>query len=156
MKIRTALPSDCDAVLRLTLRLAEHGTPVGRDRQQVERADLASVAAALAVGAADCQLLVAEANGETVGFVHAKTVVDYYTQQPIGHVSDLVVAEHAQGQGVATALLEAAQDWASGRGYSLMQLYVLPENAGARAVYERAGYRPEWIKYVRPLPSGAA
>jgi GNAT superfamily N-acetyltransferase len=46
---------------------------------------------------------------------------------------------------------EAAEAWALARGYSMMQLYVLPENSGARKLYERAEYRPEWIKYVRPL-----
>lgn len=33
-----------------------------------------------------------------------------------------------------------------------MQLFVLPENAAARRLYERQGYRTEWLKYVRPLP----
>ena len=50
------------------------------------------------------------------------------------------------------ALLQAAQDWAGARGYGLMQLFVLPENAAARRLYERQGYRTEWLKYVRPLP----
>ena len=35
----------------------------------------------------------------------------------------------------------------------MMQLYVLPENVSARALYERMGYRVEWIKLVSPLGS---
>ena len=54
-------------------------------------------------------------------------------------------------EGVGEALVQAAQAWARCRGYRMMQLYVLPGNAGARRLYERMGYRAEWLKYVKPL-----
>jgi len=151
MHIRPVAASDRQAVLQLAARLAEHGTPAGRDRRQVAAADASAIAAAMDDPSPLAVLLVAEADGQLLGFVHARTVVDYYTQQQIGHVSDLVVAAHAQGRGLGRELLDAAQAWAAGRGYSMMQLFVLPENSGARALYEQAGYRLEWMKYVRPL-----
>lgn len=152
MQIRPATAADREAVLALVPRLAECGTPPGRDRRQIEQVDLRSIAAALTACAPDSALLVAEAQARVLGFIQVRTVVDYYTQAPIGHVSDVVVAAHAQGQGVGEALLQAAQDWASARDYRLMQLLVLPEDAAARRLYERQGYRAEWLKYVRPLP----
>jgi len=151
MKIRPAAATDRPVVLQLARRLAEQGTPPNRDRQQVAAADQKSIAAAMDGPSPMAELLVAEADGQVVGFVHVKTVLDYYTQEQIGHVSDLVVASHAEGRGIGRALLEAAQSWAVGRGYSLMQLFVLPENSGARTLYEGTGYRAEWIKYVRAL-----
>ena len=153
MKIRPVAAGDRSAVLQLARRLAEQGTPPGRDQQQVQAADEKSIEAAMDSPSPLAQLLVAEADGQVLGFVHVKTVLDYYTQQQIGHVSDLVVAAHAEGCGLGRALLDAAQSWARGRGYSMMQLFVLPENSGARALYEGTGYRAEWIKYVRALPS---
>ena len=152
MKIRPVAATDRSAVLHLARRLAEQGTPADRDRRQVEAADEKSIAAAMDSPSPLSELLVAEADGQLVGFVHVKTVLDYYTQEQIGHVSDLVVAAHAQGRGLGRALLDAAHSWAIGRGYSMMQLFVLPENSGARALYEGSGYRAEWLKYVRALP----
>lgn len=152
MQIRRATAADREAILALVPRLAECGTPAGRDRQQIEHVDLRTVAAALTAPAPDSAILVAEAPAGVLGFIHVRTVVDYYTQSPIGHVSDVVLDAQAQGQGVDEALLKAAQDWASARGYRLMQLFVLPENDGARRLYERMGYRTEWLKYIRPLP----
>lgn len=151
MTIRLATSRDRIAVLELAKRLAEQGTPAGRERRQVEAADAQSIAAAIDSPSPDAALLVSDEEGTILGFVHIKTVVDYYTQQPIGHVSDLVVAAQAQGQGLGRVLLDAAQSWATERGYTMMQLYVLPENTAARALYERSDYRAEWIKYVRRL-----
>ena len=151
MHIRPVTPNDRVAVLRLSRRLAEQGTPAGRDRTQIEWADAKSIATAMDQPSPQAQVLVAELGGEVVGFIHVKTALDYYTDKPIGHVSDLVVATKAQGLGLGRTLLEAAASWAKSQGYAMMQLFVLPENAGARGLYEHTGYRPEWIKYVRPL-----
>lgn len=151
MNIRPARPGDRNEVLQLVPRLAEQGTPAGRDRQQIAAVDLETIAAVLEQRPPQAEVLVAEADGRVLGFVHVRTVVDYYTQKPIGHVSDLVVAERAQGAGVGRALLDAAHVWARAQGYSLMQLFVLPENVDARRLYERMDYHAEWIKYVRPL-----
>lgn len=151
MIIRPVEARDREAVLKLTARLAQTGTPPGRDQAQVEAADRDSIAGALDSPSALAQIFVAEDKGRVLGFVHAKTVVDYYTQQQIGHISDLVVDANAQGGGIGRGLVAAAQNWALERGYPMMQLFVLPENVGARALYERTGYRPEWIKYVMPL-----
>jgi N-acetylglutamate synthase-like GNAT family acetyltransferase len=105
MNIRPAVTDDRVAVLQLTRRLAEQGTPAGRDEQQVAAADAKAIAAAVDSLSPQAQLLVAESDVGVVGFVHVKTVVDYYTQEPVGHVSDLVVAANAQGRGVGRALL---------------------------------------------------
>ena len=51
------------------------------------------------------------------------------------------VAPEARGQGVAAALLEAALDWARGRGARALQLGVVCGNDAARRLYERAGFR---------------
>lgn len=152
MNIRPASITDRDAILALVPRLTDDCVPPGRDREQIRAVDTATIAAVIAQRGPGAELLVAEDGDRIVGFVHVMTVTDYYTQAPIGHVSDLVVAGEAERRGVGRALIEAAQAWARGRGYRMMQLFVVPEKLGARALYERMGYRAEWIKYVAPLP----
>ncbi|MGJ4728999.1 GNAT family N-acetyltransferase [Luteimonas sp. SDU101] len=155
MHIRNATPTDRDAILALVPRLADHGTPFGRNHDAIVAVDIQTVANAIEQRDTEVEVLVAEDESGIVGFVHVRTVIDYYTQAPIGHVSDIVVAEGTEGRGVGRALIAAAQDWACGKGYRMMQLYVLPENVSARALYERMGYRVEWIKLVSPLgPKG--
>lgn len=46
----------------------------------------------------------------------------------------------ARGQGVAGALIDALVRWAAGAGRTVLALAVMPDNARARRVYERAGF----------------
>ena len=57
----------------------------------------------------------------------------------------------ARGRGVGETLLAAAEQWARGLGYSLLTLNVFIENTRARALYERAGFGAETIRYVKAL-----
>ena len=66
------------------------------------------------------------------------------------HVADvgLMVAFDARRQGVGTALLEAAVDWAREAGVRKLELHVFPWNEAAIALYdafgfEREGYRKQ-------------
>ena len=68
---------------------------------------------------------------------------DYYTRGEAGHIADIIVAPEARGRGVGETLLAAAEQWARGRGYSLLTLNVFIENTRARALYERAGFGAE-------------
>jgi ribosomal protein S18 acetylase RimI-like enzyme len=151
MNIRPATIADLAAVLALVPRLAATGSPPGRDAQQIEASDIESVTRALQRPAADEVLLVVEDAGGLLGLIHVKTVVDYFTQQPIAHVSDVVVAASAEGRGIGKALMHAAEDWARDQGYAMVQLHVLVDNARARSMYERLGYSAEWLKYIKRL-----
>jgi ribosomal protein S18 acetylase RimI-like enzyme len=151
MNIRAATTEDREAILALVPRLTQHGTPPGRDARQIAATDLQAIAAAIDARTAETHLLVAEHADSIVGFIHVKTVTDYYTQRPVGHISDIVVASQAEGRGVGRALIAAAEDWARSRGYALMQLNVLVGNTAARSLYEHLGYAAEWLKYVKPL-----
>jgi GNAT superfamily N-acetyltransferase len=151
VKIRPAAHDDRSAVLALVPRLAATGVPPGRDAAQVESSDLHSITQALTTPASGEALLVAEHDGRIHGFIHLKTVVDYFTQQPIAHVADVVVAAVAEGKGVGKDLMRAAEDWARSCGYGLVQLHVLVDNARARTLYEKLGYSAEWLKYIKRL-----
>jgi RimJ/RimL family protein N-acetyltransferase len=61
------------------------------------------------------------------------------------HVADLglMVADGARGQGVGTALLEAAVAWASESGIRKLELHVFPWNEPAMRLYEKFGFERE-------------
>jgi RimJ/RimL family protein N-acetyltransferase len=61
------------------------------------------------------------------------------------HVADvgLMVAHDARRQGVGTALLRAAADWARGAGIRKLELHVFPWNEAAIALYDAFGFERE-------------
>ena len=64
------------------------------------------------------------------------------------HVADvgLMVALDARRQGVGTALLEAAVDWAREAGIRKLELHVFPWNEAAIALYEAFGFEREGFR----------
>jgi RimJ/RimL family protein N-acetyltransferase len=73
-----------------------------------------------------------------------------------GHVADvgLMVAAGHRREGVGTALLDAAEDWARGAGIRKLELHVFPHNEAALALYEHAGYRREGYREAHFQRSG--
>jgi RimJ/RimL family protein N-acetyltransferase len=61
------------------------------------------------------------------------------------HVADvgLMVALEARRQGVGTALLQAAVDWARESGVCKLELHVFPWNEAAIALYDAFGFERE-------------
>jgi RimJ/RimL family protein N-acetyltransferase len=61
------------------------------------------------------------------------------------HVADvgLMVALDARRQGVGTALLQAAVDWAQATGIRKLELHVFPWNEAGIALYETFGFERE-------------
>jgi ribosomal protein S18 acetylase RimI-like enzyme len=153
VRIRVARPSDRDFILRLAPRLAEgFPLPSWRTQEEVARAESATLVTALGGDSPEGMLLVAETgDGEPVGFVFLDREIDYFRQVPHGHVETIAVAVEAEGQGVGSALLEAAERWAREQGLGWLTLNVFAGNARARQVYERHGYAPESLRYVKVL-----
>jgi RimJ/RimL family protein N-acetyltransferase len=65
------------------------------------------------------------------------------------HVADLglMVAEGRRRQGVGTALIEEALNWARGAGIRKVELHVFPHNEPAIALYEKLGFRREGYRH---------
>ena len=62
------------------------------------------------------------------------------------HISDLYVEESCRRAGVATALVEDALALARARGLGCVTLEVETDNAGARRLYEKLGFRGESLR----------
>lgn len=151
-RIVPAERDDREWLLPLSARLHDFGPPDYRPREQMDRAVAASIEAALLAPEDGQVVLVARDLDDTpLGFVHLHPAQDFFTAETHGHVSDIVVAPGAEGRGVGTALMAAAEDWARSRGYRLLTLNVFGENRRARAMYDRLGYRADTTKMVKVL-----
>jgi len=82
------------------------------------------------------QVWVAVQGGEVVG----DAIVLYRRGFESARLYSMVVHPSRRGQGVARALLEAAEEGARERGCIVMRLEVREDNAPAIALYRRAGY----------------
>lgn len=148
--IRPATPAD-EAFIRAVMpRLVEFGPPAWREAAQLTATDVAVLLTSLREPTPQRQVLVAEQAGRPLGLLHLTVATDFYQQQH-AHVADLAVAAEAEGQGIGRALLQYAEDWARNEGFPWLTLSVFAQNERARAVYERAGFQQDIIKYLKVL-----
>ena len=152
MLIRLANPADADAILVLVPRLASSFTPPPwREPAAMTATDLDVIAEALRSVGDDPAVFVAEVDGDVAGFVHVRSLEDYYRRRCHGHVADLVVAPAFEGRGVATALLARAEEWSRAQGYDWMTIGVFEENVRAEGLYQKLGYRRDIIRLLKVL-----
>ncbi|MCC3160833.1 GNAT family N-acetyltransferase [Hymenobacter sp. 15J16-1T3B] len=148
--IRPATPAD-EAFIRAVMpRLVEFGPPAWRDPAQLTATDVAVLLESVRAPTPQRQVLVAERHGRPLGLLHLTVLTDFYQQQH-GHVADLAVAAEAEGQGIGRALLSYAESWARALGFPWLTLSVFAQNERARAVYERAGFEQDIVKYLKVL-----
>jgi RimJ/RimL family protein N-acetyltransferase len=137
VSVRAAREDDLDAMVELTVAVAEEGrwigteAPVDRERRrQRYAADLQRD---------DVGVFVAEAGGQLVG--HIGLILAGYGVADLG----MLVAAGWRGRGVGSALLRAGIDWARQAGAHKVALQVWPHNAAAIALYERFGFQREGL-----------
>ena len=144
LSVRRATPNDASAILGFIRGLAEF-----------EREPASSVKVTEAEIVRDgfgdrpsFEVLIAEQNGEPVGF--ALFFMNYSTWEGTSglYIEDLFVDESARGTGAGRALMAAASAVARERGCARLELSVLDWNP-ARAFYERLGmsHQQKWLPY---------
>jgi ribosomal protein S18 acetylase RimI-like enzyme len=77
---------------------------------------------------------------EPVGVLSAYVGFSTFAAQPLVNIHDVSVLATARGEGVATALLAAAEKHARAIGCISMTLEVRGDNATAKRVYKRHGF----------------
>jgi GNAT superfamily N-acetyltransferase len=110
------------------------------------------------VAAHDGAIFMAEIDGAVVGFICVVAAMPPGApDDPAAYawVHDVFVLPEHRRQGVATALLSAAEQFGLARGAREMRLGVIDRNADARALYARRGFRDYVRVLTKPLgPDG--
>ena len=84
--------------------------------------------------------LVAEAGGRVVGYIRLRPATRLRENAHVLAIVGLAVDPGARGQGIAAALLAAAEQYARARGGRKLSLRVLGTNEPALRLYERSGF----------------
>src|SRR5258706_5129709 len=151
---RKATSEDIPFVEQNAYRLLEFGPPEWRqaDHMLMINADIKHNTAAILSGDPDIEVYIAiDENGIPCGFLHLTMQTDYYTGERHAHITDIVVIKSAEGKGIGKLLMAKADDWAKEKKARWITLNAFEDNKHAKAVYEKSGYRKEWIKYLKPL-----
>ena len=152
IRIRPARVDDKEFIISLLPRLVEFGPPPWRDVVQMTATDTQVLSERLSTQVPGAAIFIAEdENGTPLGFIHLRTVTDYYTREAHGHIADIVVASEGEGRGVGRALMAKGEEWARGQGYRWLTLSVFVQNLHAREVYKRLGYGEDIMNYVKEL-----
>ena len=103
--------------------------------------------------AADVVVLVAERNGEVLGYTYAGVEGHDWMalRGPAGVLYDIVVDPAHRGQEVGRMLLEATIATLEVRGAPRVVLSTAERNATAQRLFERAGFRRTMIEMTREL-----
>jgi len=97
--------------------------------------------------------IVAERGGEVVGNAGCHPPPHVRRRHTAG--VGMAVAQHAQGQGVGTALMAAIVDWADNWAQLLrLELTVYTDNAAAIALYRKFGFVEEGVHRAYAIRDG--
>ena len=98
--------------------------------------------------------LVAEEDGEVVGFVNANFRPQLHHLAPVGTIDELVVDASRRGRRIGEQLVEAVLAEARRRGADVVEVMTHERRERARAFYRRCGFEATSIKLVHPLGAG--
>jgi GNAT superfamily N-acetyltransferase len=130
MKIRSMAKQDQPKVSELAAQL---GYPV-QARDLAERFELVQ-------SSEEYALLVAESSDQkVVGYLQINTEPKTLLAGPRADVAALVVDEHHRGQGVGSALLKAAKEWAKQNKFEAIRVRSNAKRTDAHRFYLRQGF----------------
>ena len=88
--------------------------------------------------------LVAEVDGEVVGFAHYRSHVDTFSTGRDWFLDDLFTAPAARGKGIATELIEHLKTLTDG---GTLRWITGEDNTTAQSVYNKLAKRTTWVTY---------
>lgn len=145
--VRPATSQDFEAVITL---LAELGRPAVDPGDADHRAAFDRY-----LTRPDTAALVAELDGEIVGFLDLEYRQRLNVIAPQAWIPDLIVSESVRSRGVGSALLTAAAGLARDRGCFGMELESASWRTRAHAFYEREGWTRSGLSFTKPLTDTA-
>ncbi|MDZ5668953.1 GNAT family N-acetyltransferase [Bacillus stercoris] len=100
-------------------------------------------------------ILIAEENGELIGFTQLYPTFSSVSMKRIYILNDLFVVPHARTKGAGGRLLSAAKDYAEENGAKCLTLQTEHHNRKARSLYEQNGYEEDtaFVHYHLNVPA---
>lgn len=154
--IRPAQPNDTDAITRIYLQSAEHHA--GLDPLRYSIPSFAEISLRYREGRQHPEhgtSLVAELNGEVVGFIDVKldrSQDSMHKDMLYCHTIEIAVSNAHQSRGIGAQLLRAAEDWGRAQGAELASLEYNAANHRAAEFYQkRMGYKIASITAIKLL-----
>lgn len=150
--IRPARAADRDFLVSLDARLIEEAAV-----PEITRDNLVAFQSVFTRNALDndkpgvATLVATDQTGQPLGYIHLEPHHDMLTGDTAGYISILAVTAEAEGRGVATRLIEAAEAWAARSGFRFLLLDVFASNATARRYYARRGFVDESLRLRRAV-----
>lgn len=154
--VRPAAAPDLELLTELSLRFFDYLKATVADafwEGAEPRADLARGDFEAAFAKGDL-VLIASLAGAPVGYLYGRVEPAYVRESPIaamGYISHCFVRDEARGQGVASALAQAAERWFQDRGIEHIELRYSLANKAAAAVWTRLGYAPQRLTCRKSL-----
>ena len=149
--LRPATPDDRPFIDSLSPRLSSVPRPGWHDLAAMEGFQDRHMSASFAVVEGSSTVIACAEDGKRLGYIHLRPGKDGVTDEPCGYISLIATTKDAEGSGVATRLMSAAEVWARGRGYRLLSLDVFADNRRAVDFYRRGGFKTETRRMVKPL-----
>jgi GNAT superfamily N-acetyltransferase len=138
-RIRPAAPGDAPKLARL---LDQLGYPA--DAAQIpERIERISAHPGTTV------LIAEDEKGEAVGMVTVHLFPTMHTSEPAAWLTAVVVDEKARGQGVGSALVKQAEDWAIGHGALRISLTSALHREAAHEFYKARDYEHTGVRLTK-------
>lgn len=153
-RVIDATPDDGPELIELLPRLGAFPRPEHRRDDAIHRPDEPVIRRWIDGSEPGISIVIArdDDDGRLVGLAMVSLQADPFTGEPSAHLESLAVGDGAEGRGVGSALIERAEQIATERGGArTMTLHVFQSNERAIALYERNGYRPEWVRYIKRL-----
>jgi len=142
--IRPATPADVPLILQLIRELAEY-----EKLSHEVRATEALLRATLFVPQPAAEVVIAEHDGEAVGFAVFFASYSTWEAAPGLYLEDLFVRPEARGKGIGRELLEYLANLTMTRGWARLEWRVLDWNEPSIAFYKKLGAEPldDWTVF---------
>jgi len=93
--------------------------------------------------------LLAEQDGQLIGFAHLIMHPTTWASSPSCYLEDLYIAKSSRGQGVGRQLIEAVYRFADESGAAKVYWLTQEYNAAARSLYDTVAHRTSFVVYQR-------
>ena len=131
-------------------RLANFKLPPKREPHHFWKDDAKMLSAWAAGEKPELLVQIAEDDmGTLLGFTMTTLGEEFLSHEPSAHLEVLIVTQGAEGKGVGSKLLAAAEENAQAHGAKSMTMHVIATNERARGLYQHLGYAEEIIRNIK-------